>query len=113
MKNPYDIVKRRVFTEKAHMLSQLQNSESSRSLARCKKPKAVFIVEQHSNKLEIKKAVEMIYQDKGVKVVAVNTIVTSRKPRRVRGHQGLTASYKKAVVTFREGDVLDDVKSGS
>lgn len=108
MKSPYEIIKSRRVTEKSRVLEMLFLSKSNKSLSRCQSPKAVFNVDIRANKTEIKKAVEEIYKDKNVKVVAVNTIVTGPKKRRVRGHEGYTSSYKKAVVTFRPNDVIDE-----
>jgi large subunit ribosomal protein L23 len=106
--NPYDIVKRRRVTEKCRVLENLQNASSNRSLARCQTPKAVFEVDIKANKAQIKEAVEQIYQEKNVKVVSVNTITMPTKWRRVRGHMGKTARIKKAVVSFRPGDAIDE-----
>lgn len=67
-----------------------------------------FVVEKGANKLEIKTAVEDMY---GVTVTDVRTLVlpakaTSRftKGGMIRGRKG---SYKKAIVTLAEGDVID------
>ncbi len=108
MKNVYEIVKRRRVTEKARVLENLQHAKSNRSLARCQSPKVVFEVDPKANKVEIKAAVEKIYADKKVKVVSVNTITTPPKTRRVRGFAGKTSRLKKAVVTFRPGDVIEE-----
>ena len=108
MKNPYEIIKRRRVTEKARVLENLQHATSTKSLARCKTPKIVFEVGLTANKSEIKRAVELIYAEKNVKVISVNTISTPSKQRRVRGHAGMTSRLKKAVVTFRPGDVIDE-----
>jgi ribosomal protein L23 len=40
--------------------------------------------------------------------MSVNTISTPAKKRRVRGHAGMTSRLKKAVVSFRPGDVIDE-----
>ena len=108
MKNAYEIVKRRRVTEKARVLENLQHAKSNRSLSRCNSPKMVFEVDPKANKVEIKAAIEKIYADKNVKVVSVNTITTPPKWRRVRGFEGKTARLKKAVVTFRPGDVIEE-----
>lgn len=108
-KNPFQIVKHMHVTEKSMMLQRLKTAESNRSLAKCKSPKYVFIVDRSANKQEIAQAVEEIYQNEGIKVVAVNTINVKAKARRVRGRQGFTNSFKKAVVTLRPEDSLDNV----
>lgn len=106
--NPYDIIKSRRLTEKSRVLENLQHAKSNPSLSRCQSPKAVFNVDLKANKAEIASAVELIYADKKVKVVHVNTSIVKPKWRRVRGFQGKTASYKKAVVTFRPGDQIEE-----
>ena len=67
-----------------------------------------FVVEKSANKLEIKQAVEELYD---VKVSEVNTMryPGKRKQRHAKSgvSMGKTASYKKAVVTLAEGEVID------
>lgn len=67
-----------------------------------------FVVAKDANKLEIKKAVEELYQ---VKVAEVNTMryAGKRKQRYTKSGVtvGRTSSYKKAVVTLAEGEVID------
>jgi len=108
MNNPYDIIKSRRVTEKSRVLENLQHAKSNPSLAKCNAPKAVFNVNPKANKTQIAWAVEQIYADKKVKVTAVNTITVGPKPRRVRGFLGKTAGFKKAIVTFRPGDAIDE-----
>ena len=68
----------------------------------------VFIVRPDANKYEIKNEVEHLY---GVEVISVNTAKyagkrSSRYTRAglVRGHKN---AYKKAVVTVKDGQVID------
>jgi len=67
-----------------------------------------FVVAKEANKLEIKQAVEELYQ---VKVSEVNTMryAGKRKQRYTKSGVtvGKTSSYKKAVVTLAEGEVID------
>jgi len=67
-----------------------------------------FIVDKNANKLQIREAVEDLY---GVKVSEVNTMryAGKRKQRYTKSgvSVGKTASYKKAVVTLAEGEVID------
>lgn len=110
MRNPYEIVKSRYVTEKSTVLEKLHTAESNKSLARCKTPKYVFIVDRGANKREIAEAVEAIYKEQKVKVVKINTINAKRKTkRRGRGRPGETAAFKKAVVTLEPGDSIDNV----
>ena len=107
--HPCSIVLSQHVTEKAQVLANLQHSESNRCVARCKSPKAVFLVDPRANKRQIAQAVEEIYREERVKVVKVNTITIHRKGRRVRGRSGFKAGYKKAVVTLEPGDRLEAV----
>lgn len=67
-----------------------------------------FIVDPNSNKVEIKKAVEKLY---GVTVENVRTMNYLGKPKsrytKSKAVTGRAASFKKAIVTVAEGDVID------
>jgi large subunit ribosomal protein L23 len=67
-----------------------------------------FMVDKKANKLEIKKAVETMYN---VNVAAVNTNVVPRKMK-VRNTKsgvqvGSKPAYKKAVITLATGETID------
>jgi large subunit ribosomal protein L23 len=72
------------------------------------KGKYGFIVVAEANKVEIKNAVEKMY---GVNVARVNTInvLGKFKSRFTKAGvlSGRKASYKKAIVTLAEGEVID------
>jgi large subunit ribosomal protein L23 len=61
----------------------------------------VFEVDRRANKIQIREAVETLFD---VKVVAVNTMVFRGKVRRTRRQVVQRPNWKKAVVTLREGD---------
>jgi len=66
-----------------------------------------FIVENSANKVQIKKDVESAY---GVTVESVNTMRYAGKAKRNRktwAMDGRTRSFKKAIVTLKEGEVID------
>ena len=67
-----------------------------------------FIVDMKANKIEIKKAVEKLYN---VTVDSVNTMIYEgdRKNRYTkRGFiKGKTKSFKKALITLSEGETID------
>jgi large subunit ribosomal protein L23 len=108
-KSPYDIIQSRYLTEKSKVLQELQSSTSNACVAKCKSPKYVFLVDKRANKKEIAEAIEEIYAEKNVKVVAVNTINGKAKARRVRGRLGKTSAFKKAIITLEEGDNLEEL----
>ena len=88
MKNPHDIIKRPVLTEKA-----------SEGIA---DKRYIFEVDIHANKTEIKKAIETVFADDGVKVEKVNTLRTLGKIKRQGRTQGRTPEVKKAYVTLKK-----------
>lgn len=83
MKNPRDIIKRPVITERSTELME-QN-------------RYTFEVALRANKTEIKQAIEEIF---GVKVAKVNTMRVPSKQKRVGRYVGRTSEWKKAIVTL-------------
>ena len=66
--------------------------------------KYAFWVDKDANKIEIKRAIEKIYN---VKVDKVASLVIKGKTKRIRGNlAGKTTSWKKAVVTLKEGSEI-------
>lgn len=67
-----------------------------------------FIVDKRANKIQIKKAVEEFY---GVTVTSVNTMRYGGKGRTRNTKSGVlsgrTVSFKKAVVTLKDGELID------
>ncbi|MBI2303405.1 MAG: 50S ribosomal protein L23 [Chloroflexi bacterium] len=66
--------------------------------------KYAFEVARDCNKMQVKEAVERAFS---VKVTGVNMITVKGHLRRVGRHRTLTPSWKKAVVTLREGDKIE------
>lgn len=90
MKSPYDIIKNILRTEKGtKMLPE---------------HKYIFHVARDANKIEIKQAVEDVYN---VTVTKVNTIKSHGKWRRVRNKEGRTPDWKKAIVTLKSDDKIE------
>ncbi|RKP45103.1 50S ribosomal protein L23 [Cohnella endophytica] len=81
MKNPRDLIKRPVVTERTSDFMEQR--------------KYVFEVDLKANKTEIKQAIEQIFK---VKVVGVNTLRMPAKPKRYGKHSGYTSEWKKAIV---------------
>ncbi len=86
----YDLIKTLLRTEKGIRLE--------------KNRQYLFQVSSRSNKTQIKKAVEEIYN---VKVASVNMSVVPGKRKRVRQDFGHTAAWKKAIVTLKEGQKIE------
>ena len=85
MKNPHDIILRPVLTEKAY--DGLADK------------RYVFEVALDANKIEIKQAVEAVFD---VKVESVNTLRTLGKIKRQGRYSGRTPEIKKAYVTLKK-----------
>ncbi len=66
--------------------------------------KYIFKVARDANKLTIKKSIEKIYN---VQVKKVNTLRQSGKKRRLRFQEGMTSSWKKAIVTLKPGHKIE------
>ena len=67
-----------------------------------------FRVQKDANKIEIKQAIEAMYN---VTVNEVNTLIVApkKKSRFTKGGtiKGSTQAYKKAIVTVKEGEKID------
>ncbi len=107
-KDAFQVVKSRYITEKSKVLENLRLAESNRSVKACESPKYVFLVDKRANKYDIAAAVEEIYADKKIKVTKVNTINTKGKERRIRGRLGFKPGFKKAVVTLKVGQLIEE-----
>ncbi len=92
MKNPHDIIRRPIITEKASILTE-QNV-------------VTFEVDGDANKIEIAHAVERIFS--GAKVKKVNTLWVPAKRKRYGKHFGYTSKWKKAYVTLTPDSEMPD-----
>jgi len=86
----YQVIRRPLITEKGMRSNEEHNT-------------VVFQVDPGANKLQIKQAVEVLFQ---VKVLEVNTLNMLGKKKRVRMREGKRPDWKKAYVTLREGDTI-------
>ncbi len=66
--------------------------------------KYVFEVKRESNKKEIKRAVESLFN---VKVESVNTMIVKGKRKRMGRFSGYRPNWKKAIVKLAEGQTID------
>ena len=86
------------------ILLQPRISEKASHLVKLNK--YIFNVAKAANKVEVKKAVEKAYK---VKVIMVNILNTKGKQKSYGRISGKTSSFKKAVITLREGDKIEGV----
>jgi large subunit ribosomal protein L23 len=91
-----DIIIKPLITEKMTSVSEKFNNRYG------------FVVKKSATKREVKQVVQELYD---VEVVDINTMIYAGK-KKVRGTkrgyiQGKTMSYKKAIVTLKEGQIID------
>jgi large subunit ribosomal protein L23 len=87
----YDIIRRPVITEKTSIQKEVSNQFT-------------FEVDRMANRVEIKKAVEGIFN---VKVAGVRTMQVKGKAKRRGWIVGKRRDWKKAIVTLMPGERID------
>jgi large subunit ribosomal protein L23 len=89
---PEQVIRRPiVLTEKANLLREKHNQ-------------VVFEVARDANKVQIRDAVQKLFN---VQVTGVNTMVMRGKDRRMGRGYSKTQNWKKAIVTLKDGDSID------
>ncbi len=87
----YDIIKRPLITEKTSIQKEVSNQVS-------------FEVERKSNRVEIKRSIEKIFN---VKVIGLQTMQVKGKKKRRGRIVGRRRDWKKAIVTLGPGERID------
>ena len=90
-KGARDILRRPLITERATQLQEAGN-------------RYVFEVRRDANKIDIKRAVEGIFE---VQVTNVNTCTVRGKIKRLGRFQGRRPNWKKAIVTVAQGQTIE------
>ena len=99
------IIIRPILTEKMAIMQEREN-------------KYAFIVSGDANKIQIKSAIEAKF-DVGVSKVATLNFsgkikqMTTRSNGKTIRTQGRKSSFKKAIVTLIDGDIIDYINSGA
>ena len=89
--NAFEIIRTVRLTEKGTRQSEKLNQYT-------------VVADPRANKTQIRQAVQELFK---VKVTSVNTLNVRGKARRKRtAHAGTTASWKKAIVTLKDGDKI-------
>jgi large subunit ribosomal protein L23 len=90
-----EVLRKPLLTEKVAQLTEKLN-------------RYAFIVDPRANKIQIKAAIEKMY---GVNITDVNTMryVGKLKTRNTKAGavSGRAATYKKAIITLKDGEVID------
>jgi large subunit ribosomal protein L23 len=98
----WDILKSPVVTEKSVILKEDSSDENSDRKAG---QVLTFRVEKTAGKLDIKKAVEEIFN---VKVASVRTVNYDGKIKKRGRQEGRRPNWKKAYVTLKKGEPMVD-----
>ncbi len=94
MTSLYGVLSRPVITEKATLLKEAANQY-------------VFRVPRSANKLEIRRAIEVLFK---VKVIGLQTLNVRGRQKRLGRFEGRTAAWKKAIVTLAPGQSIEVVE---
>jgi large subunit ribosomal protein L23 len=90
-----EILRKPLLTEKVAQLTEKLN-------------RYAFIVDPRANKIQIKAAIEKMY---GVNITDVNTMRYAGKLKsrntKAGAVSGRAATYKKAIITLKDGEVID------
>jgi large subunit ribosomal protein L23 len=89
--NIFDVLRAPKMTEKTVSLKEDANQFA-------------FEVDQRANKIQIKESIEKSFK---VSVLKVRTMNVRGKKKRLGRYQGLKSSWKKAIVTLKEGDTIE------
>lgn len=95
MKPNRRVIRRPIITERATQLQEMEN-------------KFLFEVDRDANKIDIKSAVEALFE---VDVVKVNTTAVHGKIKRMGRFVGRRPDWKKAVVTVADGQTIEYFES--
>ncbi|PJF37502.1 MAG: 50S ribosomal protein L23 [Candidatus Thermofonsia Clade 1 bacterium] len=87
----YEVIKRPIITEGSTILAREQNQFT-------------FEVDMRANKIQIKEAVEVIFNVDVIKVATM--IMPMKRGRRGRKTYARTPAWKKAIVTLPEGQTI-------
>ena len=89
--NIYSVIKKPHVTEKTSLGNETANT-------------VAVVVDRDANKIEIKRAIQSLFN---VKVDKIRTINVAGKVKRVGRNYGKRSNWKKAYVTLQQGQSLD------
>lgn len=95
MRSPHSIIRSHIATEKSHLMRDNQNCY-------------VFEVDGNANKIEIRHAVEELFN---VKVKNVATANVRGKMKRLGRFIGKRPNWKKAIVTLSKGEAISQLEN--
>ncbi len=103
-KPAHQIIKRPLLTEKGTKLRETGGRLPGSVTEEQVKPKVFFEVAYDANKIEIKQAIEALFD---VKVADIHTQIVRGKEKRVGRFVGRRQNWKKAIVTLARGNKIE------
>jgi large subunit ribosomal protein L23 len=104
MRSPEQIIKRPLLTEKGTRLKETGGQSGEELDPETIEPQLLFEVARDANKIEIRNAVEKLWN---VNVVDVRTCIVRGKEKRVGRFVGRRSNWKKAIVTLAAGQNVE------
>jgi large subunit ribosomal protein L23 len=104
MRSPEQIIKRPLLTEKGSVLKETGGRPEQQLDQETIQPQLLFEVARDANKIEIKYAIEKLWN---VDVIKVRTSVVRGKQKRVGRFVGRISNWKRALVTLAAGQKIE------
>ena len=104
MRSPEQIIKRPLLTEKGTRLKETGGNSATDLDPEAIKSQLLFEVARDANKVEIRHAVQKLWN---VDVLAVRTAVVRGKEKRMGRFVGKRSNWKKAMVTIAPGQNIE------
>jgi large subunit ribosomal protein L23 len=104
MRSPEQVIKRPLLSEKGTSLKENGGRPEGEADPETTKSQLLFEVARDANKIEIRHAVEKLWN---VDVVDVRTLVVRGKEKRMGRFVGRRSNWKKAVVTIAAGQNVE------
>ncbi len=103
MRSAQTIIKRPILTEKGNRLRETGGAVEAPAEGVEYSQKILFEVDRDANKLEIRDAVQKLFN---VNVLEVRTQIVRGKLKRIGRFEGRRPHWKKAIVTLKAGDKI-------
>ena len=104
MRTAEDIIRRPVLTEKTTQMRETGGGQEVPTEENAVSQKIVFEVAKDSNKVEVRQAVQKLFN---VSVTDVQTMIVRSKKKRLGKFVGRVPAYKKAIVTLKKGETIE------
>jgi large subunit ribosomal protein L23 len=104
MSTAQNIIKRPILTEKGNRLRETGGGTETHAEGEEYSQKILFEVDRDANKLQIREAVQKLFN---VQVKEVRTQIVRGKLKRIGRFEGRRPHWKKAIVTLQPGQTIE------